>query len=372
MKGSEMKLYAKKEECCGCGACADVCPAHAIRMDRDKEGFDYPCADGSACVHCGRCEEVCPLKNHFSGKCSNQYAGARAKDEKVRYSSSSGGVFAVLAQYVFERGGVVYGAGYNGRMEVVHRETNNLKELKMLKRTKYVQSNMQNVYRSIKKHLEGNRWVLFVGTPCQVRALKLFLGREYDRLIAADLVCYGVPSPGVWKDYVRYLEKKHHGKMTDFSFRDKRAHDHGHSYAYVINGTEYAGSLYRDKFCIMYFRNYILRPSCHSCKFCTAERDGDLTMGDFWGIENIRPDMDDGMGMSMLILHTDKARQIWEQVQDEMDWFGCRKEDLMQPRLIGPVSKARARKLYMMLYKILPFSLFIRMIDAVIRLWSRH
>lgn len=161
MKGSEMKLYAKKEECCGCGACADVCPAHAIRMDRDKEGFDYPCADGSACVHCGRCEEVCPLKNHFSGKCSNQYAGARAKDEKVRYSSSSGGVFPVLAQYVFERGGVVYGAGYNGRMEVVHRETNNLKELKMLKGTKYVQSNMQNVYRSIKKHLEGNRWVLF-------------------------------------------------------------------------------------------------------------------------------------------------------------------------------------------------------------------
>lgn len=362
-----MELYAKKEECCGCGACAEICQVHAIRMIRDKEGFAYPYADSSVCVHCGRCQKVCPVKDHSPEKCRNRYLGAQAKNEKVRYDSSSGGVFPVLAGYVLRQQGVVYGAGYNSHMEVLHQAADDLEQLERIKRTKYVQSNMQNVFHDTQRHLKENRWVLFAGTPCQARALRLFLHREYDKLVVVDLVCYGVPSPGIWDDYVKYLEKKHHGKMTDFSFRDKRGRDHGHSYAYVINGMEYTGPLFRDRFCTMYFQNYTLRPSCYHCKFCTVDRDSDLTVGDFWGIEKVRPDMDDGMGTSMVILHTDKAEMVWDQVQEELNWFRCEKEDLMQPRLIRPSSMTIARRPYMLLYRTLPFSLLIRLIDMIIK-----
>lgn len=361
MKRVEKELYARKEECCGCGACSDACQAHAIRMVRDKEGFDYPYVDNSICVHCGRCEKVCPIKNSSSEKCSNQYLGAQAKDEKIRYSGSSGGVFSVLAEYVLERKGVVYGAGYNAHMEVIHQEADHLGQLERIKRTKYVQSSMQNIFPAVKQCLEEDRWVLFCGTPCQAQALKLFLGQEYDKLIVADLVCYGVPSPGIWRDYVRYLEKKYQGKMMEFSFRDKRNRDHGHTCSYVINDVEYVESIYDDPYCRMYFHNYILRPSCYQCKFCTVERSSDLTIGDFWGIENCRPDIDDGMGTSMMILHTDKARTIWDRVQGDMRWFECEKEDLLQPRLTKPVGMAKGRGLRILLYRKLPFSLFIRL-----------
>ena len=414
----QMRLFLKKADCCGCGACVDICQAHAIRMLQDKEGFYYPHVDGSLCVCCGKCEKVCPIKNQSQQNCANQYLGAQAKSETVRYSGSSGGIFPILAEYIINRNGVVYGAGYNshtdsnrieathqeagqdsgrmevthqeagqdsGRMEAIHQETGqdscgmevihqeagHLEQLERIKKTKYVQSSMQGVFLSVKQRLKEDRWVLFCGTPCQAQALRLFLGQKYDKLILADLVCYGVPSPGIWGDYVKYLESRHHGKMTDFSFRDKRARDHGHTCAYVINGVEYAGSLYQDRFCRMYFTDYTLRPSCYSCKFCTVDRDSDLTLGDFWGIEKVRPDVDDGMGTSMLILHTDKAREIWNQVQKAANWFECGKEDLMQPRLREPVGMPGGRAWFMMLYKLLPFPLFIRLMDCRKGLWKR-
>lgn len=366
-----MRLYLKNEDCCGCGACADICQKHAIHMLRDKEGFYYPHIDGSICVQCGKCEKVCPIKNQSHRKCSNQYLGAQAKRREVRYSSSSGGVFPILAEYVLNRKGVVYGAGYNSHMEVIHQEAEHLEQLERMKETKYVQSSMQGIFLQAEQRLKENRLVLFCGTPCQVQALRLFLRQEYEKLILADLVCYGVPSPGIWGDYVKYLESKYHGKMTDFSFRDKRARDHGHTCAYVIDGMEYAGSLYQDRFCRMYFTDYTLRPSCYSCKFCTVDRDSDFTLGDFWGIEKVRPDVDDGMGTSMIILHTDKARKIWNQVQEAMNWFACEREDLMQPRLHMPVGMPGGRRLFMVLYSLLPFSLFIRLADDRKGLWKR-
>lgn len=351
-------LYKERKECCGCGACADICPAGAIRMVRDGEGFFYPRVDPRLCTGCGQCSRVCPLKGDRQEPQRNTYYGVQAKEEKVRYGSSSGGMFPVLAEYVFRQQGVVYGAAFNGEMEVAHRPARTAEELEGLKKTKYVQSRLEGVYREIREQLDKGQWVLFCGTPCQAHGLKKFLRKPYPRLILTDLVCYGAPSPGVWRSYVRYAEQKKKGRMTDFSFRDKRNRDNGHTCAFVVGGKEYAGDLNQNPYCRMYFTNYIIRPSCHSCRFCSVERDSDFTIGDFWGIDRVRPDLDDGMGTSMVILHTEKAETIWEQVKEELSWFACGEADVLQPRLTGPSPAGAGRGLFMALYRMLPFSVF--------------
>ncbi len=360
------KLYVKKKECCGCGACVDVCRKDAVRMVIDREGFRYPKIDGGLCVDCGRCEDVCPIKKQSPKKeASRQYFAVQAKDENVRYASSSGGMFPILAEYVFRQQGVVYGAAYDKNMRVVHREICGREELDSVKRTKYVQSSMKGIYRKIETQLKKEQWVLFCGTPCQAEGLRLYLKQPYPKLILADLVCYGVPSPGIWGDYVKHLEGKRGGKMTDFSFRDKRMRDSGHTCAYVIDGQEYSGSLYADEYCRMYFTNHILRPSCHDCKFCTVERNSDITIGDFWGIEKVKPEIDDGMGTSLVILHTEKAREIWEAVRDEVSWFACEERDVIQPRLTDPTEAAKSRGLFMASYRMLSFSQLLRFHKAL-------
>lgn len=360
-----MKEYEKKETCCGCGACMEICPKKAIQMIPDREGFLYPKINRHLCIRCGKCRRVCPTGHYGSGEKGsgkeksradeNLYLGAQARDERMRRSGSSGGIFPVLAQYVLSREGVVYGAGYDGTMRVVHKGAENGQQLQQIKKTKYVQSNMEGIYRKIEKSLKEKRWVLFTGTPCQADALMRYLNQTYERLIVADLICYGVPSPGIWKDYVNYLEQVHRGKMTDFSFRDKRNRDNGHTCSCTIGGKEYAVSLYQDIYCILYFKNYMLRPSCHSCRFCTVNRKSDFTIGDFWGIERVRPDMDDGMGTSAVIVHSDKAKGIWKEIRKELNWFQCGKEDLLQPRLLQPTRAARGRRAFMLLYGIIPF-----------------
>lgn len=450
----EMKKmdFAEKAKCCGCSACADICQSSAIQMKHDEEGFFYPQLDKTLCTGCGLCGAVCPIKpvselsaenadcaipktetleqpSHSSEseqdtKLSKQDPeplepktaplcfGARAKEPAIRAASSSGGVFGVLAQYVLKQQGVVYGAAFNENMEVVHRQVRSVEELEDIKKTKYVQSKMDGIYKAIASQLRKGKWVLFCGTPCQAQALRLFLnqsgfsreadfreeapsagaagfrenpepGQEPDsdqnpdlsqqrcaRLIIADLVCYGVPSPGIWSDYVKYLEHKHKGTMTGFSFRDKRNRDNGHTCAYLIDGKEYAGPLAADLYCKMYFANYILRPSCHKCQFCTTERSSDLTLGDFWGIEKVRPEEDDKMGTSLVMLHTGQGRRIWDLIKEELNWFSCKREELLQPRLIEPTPVANGRDRFMRAYNKIPLSLLAKLASGAA--WLRR
>lgn len=363
-----MELYTRKEDCCGCGACLDVCPAGAIRMVQDREGFYYPRRNENLCTGCGKCIQVCPLKKLPENPGEHLYFGVQAKEERLRETSSSGGFFSVLARYIFQKEGVVFGAAYNENMEVIHKEAFHMEQLEALKRTKYVQSDLSTAYKRAEGWLKAGRWVLFCGTPCQIQALRLFLGTNYEKLITADLICYGVPSPGIWHSYVKYLERRYKGKMTDFSFRDKRNRDNGHTRACVIGGAEHVTSMYNDDYCTIYFSNYILRPSCHGCKFCTPERESDFTIGDFWGIEKIRPDLDDGMGNSVVILHTQRAQEVWESVRENVNWFSCEKEEVLQPRLLRPTQKAPGRKVFMKLYQTLPFALFMKLAWVMVRL----
>ncbi len=361
----------EKDSCCGCGACRDACYSGAICMMQDKAGFFYPRVNEKKCIKCGKCKQVCPLLNRSEGSAQNLYFGVQAKNDKIRYESTSGGIFPILAEYVFRRQGVVYGAAFNQDMEVVHTEAFDVEQLKSLKKTKYVQSNLDTVYLRIASWLKKERWVLFCGTPCQAHALKLFLKKqpcESERLIIVSLVCYGVPSPGIWNSYIKYLERRHGGKVTGFSFRDKRNKDNGHTCSYLINNTEYTTSSYNNIYSKIYYAGYSLRPSCLKCKFCTVERDSDFTIGDFWGIERINPTMDDGMGTSMVILHTEKARRIWISVRDELHWFECRKEEILQPRLIEPTAAVPGRRFFVTLYRVLPFLVLMKLVIGMVGL----
>ena len=354
-KAREMKWIVRKEECCGCQACQDVCPAGAVHMHLDSEGVWYPVKEEERCTHCMACERVCPMKHPEEKRGERLYIGVQAKKDEVRFASSSGGMFSVLADFVLKKQGVVYGAGFNQEMAVVHKGIYDDGSLRDILKSKYVQSDMSGIYREVQKHLEEGRWVLFCGTPCQVRGMKLFLGKDFSNLILADLICYGAASPGVWKAYVGDLERKDKGKLERFSFRDKRSRNSGRSCSYVINGKEKMEAMGRNLYCRLYFGNCMLRPACHTCRFCTAERDSDVTLGDFWGIENCNPAWNDGIGTSLVMLHTKKAEEIWQSVRESVRWFACNKEEALQPRLIEPTKPAKYRKLFMKAYQTLPF-----------------
>lgn len=360
-----MNLYHCKQDCCGCGACMAVCHKHAIYMRQDQEGFFYPAVDKKLCVDCGKCLEVCPMKFKEEKQVYNHYYGAKNADQTVRSRSSSGGIFSILADYVLEKSGSVFAAGYDSDMKVVHMEISKTEDLDLVRRTKYVQSDMNDIYQQIQIGLKEGRWILFVGTPCQTEALRKYLRIDSDRLILVDLICYGAASPGIWKKYLYYLSRKYKGKINEYYFRDKRNKDRGQTVSWKNQNGEKVYPLYDDPYCRMYFRSMSLRPSCYQCPFCCIERNSDFTIGDFWGIEKIRPDMEDGMGTSLVIAHSEKAEKIWEEIRGQYIAFECTKMDIWQPRLQKPTECPSKRKLFMMIYKYMPFSILINRFSGV-------
>lgn len=328
-----VELFSEKSQCCGCMACADACPHNAVALKVDPEGFWYPEIKRELCVDCGRCRTVCPLTPGKPGKEPLRYLAAQAKDSALRKTSTSGAVFPLLAQVVLDQGGAVYGAGFDNSMQVAHQRAADRSELNGLLQTKYVQSQTMGIFRRVREDLQDGRQVLFVGTPCQVEALRRFLGGECPALITVDLVCCGVPSPGLWASHTAYLERKYRGKLTQFQFRDKRGCDNGHTVSFRIGGQEYVEEEYSSNlFLTLYFSNYIIRPSCHACPFATVERGSDITIGDFWGIGKTAPELDDGMGTSLVMLRTERGTALWESIRNRVRQIECSRDLHPQPR----------------------------------------
>ena len=355
---------AERDLCSGCGVCAAVCREDAIQMIMDREGFRYPVLDLERCIRCGRCGAACSKRDADNGPVSNTYWGARAREEEVRHLSSSGGIFPLLASRTIEDGGVVFGASLREDGTVTHIKISHLEEIPLIARTKYVQSQLSQVWTDILPPLEDGRPVLFCGTPCQAAALWSYLGKARQNLILVDLICYGVPSPGIWGNYVNYLEQKYGRPFQDFFFRDKRNRDNGHTAVLRTGGREHIWPLGKDPFCRSYFQNVNLRPACFQCGYCTPYRTSDLTIGDFWGVEEIRPDFADGMGTSAVICHTLAGLHLWERVRDQTQWFSCREEDVVnqsQPRLREPVKQSPRRAWYMGLYGRIPFPIWLQL-----------
>ena len=306
----------KKADCCGCGACDQVCPKNCISMVADSEGFLYPRVDEKVCVNCGLCEKVCPIINRqsVSSETVAAYAGYTPDDE-LRQVSSSGGLFSVLARTIMKQGGAVAGAAFDEDFSVRHVLVEKQEDLRRLRGSKYVQSRMEDTYIRVRQLLKQGRPVLFTGVACQVAGLRTFLGKEYDNLYTVDVLCHGVPSPKVWQKYLAEQERRYSAKTVDVSFRHKRMG--WKSFSMVLdfdNQKQYQETLNLDPYMRLFLANICLRPSCHSCRFKDFPRPADLTIGDAWGIGKHMPELDDDRGTSVVLVNSPKGRQLWDTV----------------------------------------------------------
>ena len=313
-------VLSRKDKCFGCGACVQSCPLSCIEMKEDEEGFLYPSVNEEKCINCGKCISVCPYNNRRQNEIKNIYAAINHNDE-VRKNSSSGGTFYEIAKYVISSGGVVYGCAWDEQMVARHIRVDNLEEIIRLQGSKYVQSQLDDTYIRVRHDLQNKRFVLFSGTPCQVAGLKNFIGLEYKNLLLIDVLCHGVPSPKVYKDYVKVKENEYQSKIIDMNLRDKKKSWHRlHTNIKFQNGKDYFVFCGYDKYMSMFLNNMSLRPSCFNCKFTTKTRQGDITLGDFWGIGKHIFDMDDDKGTSLVSINSDKGKEIWDTISEKFTY----------------------------------------------------
>ena len=310
-----------KEHCNGCSSCAASCPKKCITMVRDKLGFFYPMVDKDACVHCGLCISVCPEQKKAQPVTVTPLAyAAIGKEHTIREKSSSGGVFTLIAQWILSKGGVVFGAAFDDTAHSVnHIAIESLEELHKLQGSKYLQSKIGNSFEKVKSYLEQGRTVLFSGTPCQIAGLKSFLKKDYERLYLQDIACHGVPAPAVWDAYLTDLEHQFGGKASRVSFRDKRKS--WKKYLLRIefeNGNVYSNNNAEDLYMRGFLHDCYLRPSCYACKHKGLGRDSDITLADYWGIEQIHPELDDDQGTSLVIVSSPKGEELLQQIADEI------------------------------------------------------
>lgn len=311
-----MIRISDKSRCCGCEACANICPSHCIQMVSDSEGFLYPVPDMDHCLSCGKCEDVCPVLHPAVVTSVKPVAwAAMNRSDVVRKESSSGGVFSLLAGSVIQNDGVVFGAAFNESFEVEHIAVETIENLARLRGSKYTQSRIGTVFQQVRQHLKAGREVLFSGTPCQIEGLRAFLGVNYANLLLIDLVCHGVPSPLVWREYVTFRETKNASPTRKISFRDKKYGWKRYSVSFTfMNDTQYFVPVDQDTFMQAFLTDCCLRPSCGTCAFKKIGRASDITLADFWGIQSVLPAMDDDKGTSLVILHSHKGTKAFDAV----------------------------------------------------------
>ncbi len=353
-------LLENRAACCGCAACAQICPKKAISMESDREGFQYPVVDKELCVSCGLCRGACPMEGqadgggtslsfleHYpdipapvvkkNGKASTRGCfheprafGGMAKDEGVLERSSSGGIFTILAEKILTGGGVVFGAAFSGDWTVRHVAVTDKEGLSALRGSKYVQSEIGRVYEEAREYLLQGREVLFSGTPCQTAGLRSFLGRDEDKLYLVDFICHGVPSPMVFSKYLDYVRRKEGAEISSFRFRLK---DHGWHPSGLQMGTEIAFDngrvlrhfpAFRDPYMNGFLADLYLRPSCYNCPFKTIPKGtADITIADFWGVDKIMPDVNYQKGASLVLAHNPQGMKLLESIGDSFEGREC-------------------------------------------------
>lgn len=350
-------ITESKYDCCGCSACYSVCPVKAIEMVEDEEGFLYPQIDENKCIGCKLCQEVCPLNNKPTDNNPHHLFAVKNKNENERINSTSGGVFSLLAHYVELQKGVIYGAAFSDKYKVKHMRAETQAEWKKFCVSKYVQSDINDVFSMVEYDLHSDKLVLFTGTPCQVDGLKQYLQKKknnVDKLITCDIVCHGVPSPKIWHKYLQFISKNRIDSIGNISFRDKTEKG-WHNSTLTIDNTEnnniicetHGDNLYSQ----LFFAHYILRLSCHTCKYANLHRPGDITLGDFWGIEKHYSEFDDEKGISLVMINSPNGKNIWEKINKDVEFIEVTKEQAIQPNLTAPSAENPNRDFFWRWYK---------------------
>ena len=314
-----------KAKCCGCTACANVCPRGAIKMIEDEEGFKYPYIDKKKCIKCELCDGVCPMKDAKCKSSNNSTIYAcQTKNEEIRSKSTSGGSFYVLASEIVKNNGIVYAATYDDdNMEVIHKGARYIPDLEKMCGSKYVQSNLSYSFKEIKQIISKGQLVLFVGTPCQVNGLINLIGNKgLEYLYTAELVCYGVPSPGIYKKWIDYIEKKYNNKIININFRDKKYGYFGTNVKiYFKDGKVLEDCRDAKIFLKTMFSHIGLRPTCYNCPFRNYTRKCDFTLGDFWEIGSYSKKLDDNKGTTKITIYTEKGKRLFESANKNSDFI---------------------------------------------------
>ncbi len=327
--GASISQY--KSHCCGCGACAAICPVLAITLKRNRNGFLYPTIDDKKCIGCGKCAKYCAFNASNTGNQLQLSYAVKHTDETVRENSRSGGIFTSLSDLILDRDGAVYGCKLDGCTKAVHGRAATKAERDAFRGSKYIQSETHEVFAAVKQDLQNGLWVLFSGTPCQVGAVQRFCADvNSDKLLLVDIVCHGVPSPLVWADYLDYCAKSNKKKVLSVDFRDKKRFGwaaHEETVVFEDQSTV-SGHIFRK----LFYDHLILRKDCFSCPYRSLERVGDITIADCWGIRQHYPDFDDDRGVSLVLVNSDKGREFFSKAKD-ISVLPVEIDKLMQPAL---------------------------------------
>lgn len=341
----------KKEKCSGCTACLNICPKNAIEMKQDDEGFKYPVIDKNKCIDCGACIKICPnVRNDKTNSIIETY-GVKHKNNKERMTSRSGGAFIALSDYILNLNGVVYGAQLNEDFTVSHGRAESKEERDKFKGSKYIQSEMGNIIEKVRQDLQNGRMVLFSGTACQIVAIKACIPKELQEgLYTTDLICYGVPSERIFRDFLNYIEQISGKKVKQFNFRDKKFGWESH---YETTTFKDGTNLSTQYFKSLFMSQNILRPSCYECNYANTHRPADITIADFWGIENIAPEFLDGLGVSLTIINNEKGKSWFDNAKKDLDFIDCEVDDCIKATytLNQPTPKPETREEFWSEYK---------------------
>ncbi len=316
-----------KSKCTGCIACMNICPKNAITMQEDDKGFKYPVIEKDKCINCGLCEKTCPVLNTEGNKSINKCYVGYNKESKERLNASSGSIFSLIANYILDNNGIVVGAAFDKNNHLRHIAVDNKKDLNPLRKSKYLQSDLDNIFKYIKEQINDKK-VLFVGTPCQVAGIKTFV-KKNDNLITIDLFCHGVPSPKLFEKYIKELETNNNDKLINYDFRDKSTGWDSYSNNMKFKNKTITELQKNNNYMKLFLSDVALRDSCYNCNFKLGNKYSDITLGDFWGVKNYYPEMYNKEGVSAIIINTEIGKEIFDNVKDSIEYKDCTIDEIL-------------------------------------------